>query len=67
MKKASLYERRPTYSGNKKIQEIIEEYSLKKNLFNPNKPSPNKFLKKLEYRMTYYYNDIYKSFMSNKK
>ena len=37
---------------------IINEYSLKRNNFNPNGNSPNKFIKKLEYRMKKYYDDL---------
>ena len=33
------------------IQKILEEYELKQNNFNPNKPSPNVFMKKLHIRM----------------
>ena len=46
---------------------IIEEYSLKLNLFDPQKGSPNKFMSKLEYRMDIYYKDLYKIFNRNKK
>jgi hypothetical protein len=41
---------------------IIEEYSLKQSSFNPKKPSPNLFIKKLEIRMKMYYRDLYKSY-----
>ena len=37
---------------------IINEYSLKRNNFNPNGNSPNKFIEKLEYRMKKYYDDL---------
>ena len=52
-------------NDNKKkfIKEIINEYSLKRNNFNPSKPSPNLFIKKLEIRMKKYYKDLYKSYM----
>ncbi len=46
---------------------IIGEYSLKQNLFDPTKGSPNRFMSKLEYRMDTYYKDLYKSFNRNKK
>ena len=46
---------------------IIEEYSLKQNLFDPTKGSPNRFMSKLEYRMDTYYKDLYKIFNRNKK
>lgn len=65
MKQTSSIHR--NFAKKSKLQEIIGEYSLKKNLMNPNKPSPNKFLKKLEYRMKYYYNDMYNSFKVIKK
>lgn len=42
------------------INNIIKEYSLKRNNFNPNGNSPNKFLIKLEQRMRIYYNDLNK-------
>ena len=44
------------------LKTIIEEYSLKQNSFNPKKPSPNIFIKKLEIRMKMYYKDLYKSY-----
>ena len=45
---------------NKEILEnILDEYSLKRNRFNPNKPSPNMFNKKLQHRMKTYYNTLY--------
>mgnify|MGYP001384571357 FL=1 len=44
------------------LKTIIEEYSLKQNSFNPKKPSPNLFIKKLEIRMKMYYKDLYKSY-----
>ena len=40
------------------INNIINEYSLKRNNFNPNRNSPNKFIVKLEHRMKIYYNDL---------
>ena len=46
----------------KKTSAIIEEYSLKQSSFNPKKPSPNLFIKKLEIRMKMYYRDLYKSY-----
>tara|TARA_B110000967_G_scaffold204335_1_gene246632 strand:+ start:716 stop:910 length:195 start_codon:yes stop_codon:yes gene_type:complete len=45
-----------------RLKTIIEEYSLKQNSFNPKKPSPNIFIKKLEIRMKMYYKDLYKSY-----
>jgi len=44
------------------LANILEEYSLKQQNFDPNKPSPNVFIKKLEIRMKMYYRDLYKSY-----
>lgn len=44
------------------IKDILNEYSLKRNNFNPSKPSPNMFIKKLEIRMKKYYKDLYSSY-----
>ena len=51
-------------NDNKKkfIKDILNEYSLKRNNFNPSKPSPNMFIKKLEIRMKKYYKDLYSSY-----
>jgi hypothetical protein len=38
---------------------IIEEYCLKRNQFNPRKSSPDMFNKKLQHRMQLYYNTLY--------
>tara|TARA_B100001093_G_scaffold494352_1_gene537689 strand:- start:272 stop:493 length:222 start_codon:yes stop_codon:yes gene_type:complete len=43
---------------NNNLKEILNEYSLKRNNFNPSRSSPNKFVNKLELRMKLYYNDI---------
>jgi len=43
------------------LEDILEEYCLKRNSFNPTHPSPNIFIGKLEYRMKKYYNNLYKS------
>lgn len=44
-------------SNNKQLSDILNEYRLTQNNFNPNKKSPpNIFLNKLQQRMTYYYN-----------
>ena len=43
---------------NNNLKEIFNEYSLKRNNFNPSSGSPNKFVNKLELRMKLYYNDI---------
>ena len=45
-----------------KLQNIIKEYEQKQNNFDPSKPSPNLFIKKLEIRMKRYYHDLYKSY-----
>ena len=42
------------------LYNIIQEYESKQKSFNPNKPSPNKFIKNLEIRMKMYYKDLYK-------
>jgi len=51
----------------KKKNEISKEYFLKLNFFDPKKNSPNIFMKKLEHRMKYYYNNMYNSLIDNKK
>ena len=38
-----------------RFKEICNEYSLKRNNFNPTDKSPNNFTKKLEIRMKLYY------------
>ena len=43
------------------LEDILEEYCLKRNSFNPTHPSPNIFIGKLEYRMKKYYKNLYKS------
>ena len=40
------------------LENIFNEYSLKRNKFDPNKPSPNMFTKKLQFRMKQYYNTL---------
>ena len=42
------------------LENIIEEYCLKRNSFNPTHPSPNVFIGKLQVRMRQYYNNLYK-------
>ena len=44
------------------LKEIENEYSIKKQNFNPISPSPNKFIKNLEIRMKMYYRELYKSY-----
>ena len=43
------------------LDNIKQEYSLKRNKFDPNKPSPDMFSKKLQIRMKAYYNTLYSS------
>lgn len=43
------------------LNQIIKEYELKQNNFDPSKKSPNFFIKKLEIRMKKYYRDLYNS------
>jgi len=62
-----VHETQYSTKGKRKLDTIIEEYISKHNLFDPRKPSPNKFITKLEYRMKSYYNDIYKTLILNKK
>lgn len=42
----------------KNIDKIYQEYSLKRNNFNPTDKSPNKFVKKLQIRMKMYYEEL---------
>ena len=42
----------------KNIEKIYQEYSLKRNNFNPTDKSPNKFVKKLQIRMKMYYEEL---------
>lgn len=48
-------------SNKHKFHDILEEYNLKRNIFNPKTPSPNMFITKLERRMMVYYNSLYNS------
>lgn len=43
------------------LDNIINEYCLKRNSFHPTNPSPNMFIGKLEFRMKKYYNNLYNS------
>ena len=45
-----------------KLNNIIEEYSLKKNQFYPEQPSPNLFCNRLELRMKVYYETLKRDF-----
>jgi hypothetical protein len=40
---------------------ILSEYSMKRDIFDPRKNSPNLFLNKLEKRMNIYYTSMYNS------
>lgn len=40
------------------LKDICNEYSLKRNNFNPADKSPNNFVKKLEIRMRLYYDQL---------
>ena len=46
---------------NTRLENILKEYCLKRNSFNPSQPSPNIFMGKLEIRMKKYYNNLYNS------
>ena len=51
----------PPFSKKSEVLEnILKEYCLKRNLFNPAHPSPNIFIGKLQVRMKQYYNNLYK-------
>ena len=53
--------RRTNQSKSKKddiLDNIIQEYCLKRNQFNPRKSSPDLFNKKLQHRMKLYYNTL---------
>lgn len=50
-----------------KSKNIIDEYTLKRQSFNPTTLSPNIFIDKLEQRMELYYSTLYKSCSSKKK
>ena len=49
------------------IGKILDEYELKQNNFNPNKPSPNRFMNKLKIRMKLYYKEKYNSYNPSTK
>lgn len=44
------------------MEDIEQEYSIKRCNFNPISPSPNKFIKNLRLRMRMYYRESYKSY-----
>ena len=58
---------RHTLKNNEILENIFDEYSLKRNRFNPKKPSPNMFNKKLQHRMKVYYNSLYTTSNSSNK
>mgnify|MGYP001159968135 FL=1 len=41
------------------LDNIFQEYCLKRNQFDPRKSSPDMFNKKLQHRMKLYYNTLY--------
>ena len=47
---------RPSPEMTNNFKKIVDEYCSKRGSFNPNKPSPNIFMKKLEFRLKAYYN-----------
>ena len=44
-----------TNQKNSTLENILQEYCLKRTQFDPNKPSPNVFVNKLHLRMKVYY------------
>ena len=62
MESIPIPKRRTNHSKSNKddiLDNIIQEYCLKRNQFNPRKTSPNMFSKKLQHRMKTYYNTLY--------
>ena len=47
------------------IENILKEYQLKRNNFNPTTKSPNLFAVRLQNRMKLYYNSLLKSLINN--
>jgi len=41
------------------LDDILQEYCLKRTQFDPKKPSPNRFVNKLQLRMKVYYKNLY--------
>ena len=56
-----LNQRKKNLNNATNINNIINEYNLKRNSFNPEQPSPNLFIDKLALRMKKYYTDLYNS------
>ena len=52
---------------NSVLDNIMQEYCLKRNQFDPKKPSPNQFVNKLQLRMKVYYRNLYSLSSSPKK
>ena len=48
-----------TVVKNSVLDNIMQEYCLKRNQFDPKKPSPNRFVNKLQLRMKVYYRNLY--------
>ena len=51
--------RKKTNTKSEPLDNILQEYCLKRGQFNPRKTSPNMFSKKLQHRMKTYYNTLY--------
>ena len=49
------------YTPSTEVNLLVREYGSKRNIFFPTKPSPNLFLKKLEFRMQQYYSQCIKN------
>ena len=61
MESISIPNRRTEKRKNAKseiLDDILQEYCLKRNQFNPRKSSPDLFNKKLQHRMKLYYNTL---------
>ena len=62
MESIPIPKRRVNHSKSNKddiLDNIIQEYCLKRNQFNPRNNSPDMFNKKLQHRMQLYYNTLY--------
>ena len=55
-----IYKKKTKKSDSHNLDNIIQEYCLKRNHFNPHKASPDLFSKKLQHRMKLYYKTLYK-------
>ena len=57
--KPLVIKKKRTISSEENLEDIIQEYCLTRNQFDPNKIiSPNLFQTKLKYRMQLYYNSL---------